>query len=149
MIIGSLASGFLEQPEERIVNLEKLVKLVDAEQQTAIEFRYIKMVLVLLYAVASLQWPLLLCPLIILTAPGLGIYKRKKENKKTRMRPRKKELAQENRHSTKKAPTKKRTRSRKHALVHEKKKFLNKEKYQSILLSTTLHDLSIRLIKTT
>ena len=119
MIIGSLASGFLEQPEERIVNLEKLVKLVDAEQQTAIEFRYIEMVLVLLYAVASLQWPLLLCPLIILTAPGLGIYKRKKENKKTRTRPRKhalvyekKELAQENTHSTKKASTKRRTRSR-------------------------------------
>ena len=130
MIIGSLASGFLEQPEERIVNLEKLVKLVDAEQQTAIEFRYIEMVLVLLYAVASLQWPLLLCPLIILTAPGLGIYKRKKENKKTRTRPRKhprihekrtrsrkraldqesvhekKELGQENTHSTKKASTK-------------------------------------------
>ena len=44
-------------------------------------------------------------------------------SKKTRTRPRKKELAQENTHSTKKASTKIRTGSRKHALVHEKKIF--------------------------
>ena len=113
MIIGSLASGFLEQPEERIVNLEKLVKLVDAEQQTAIEFRYIEILLVLLYAVASLQWPLLLCPLIILTAPGLGICKRKKENKKTRTCPRKHACVHEKKNSLKKTGTRPRKRPRK------------------------------------
>ena len=65
-------------------------------------------------------------------APGLGIYKKKKREKrkhdtrtkKIRIRPPKK-LAEENTHSTKKASTKKRFRSRKEALVHEKKKFLN------------------------
>ena len=52
----------------------------------------------------------------------MGFIKEKKKvnkkvttlsTKKTRPRPRKKELAQENTHSTKKASTKKRTRSRK------------------------------------
>ena len=38
-MIGSLASGFLELPEERIMNLEKVVKLVDTEQHTLIEMR--------------------------------------------------------------------------------------------------------------
>jgi len=37
LVIGSLASGFLELPEERIMNLEKVVKLVDTEQHTLIE----------------------------------------------------------------------------------------------------------------
>ena len=82
-------------------------------------------------------------------SPGLGIYKRKKENtqerqqdsykkthtktrkqdlvqentqKRTRTRkcPRKQELVQENTHSYKKVSTQKRTHARKHALVHEK-----------------------------
>ena len=76
---------------------------------------------------------------------GWGFLKEKKKvtkqenthsSKKTRTRRRKKELAQENTHSTKKASTKKITRLRKHPLL-------------SILLSTTLYYLSIRLIKTT
>ena len=35
--IGSLAANFLEAPHERLVNLEKLVKLVDADQPIVIE----------------------------------------------------------------------------------------------------------------
>lgn len=35
--IGSLASNFIEAPEERIMNLEKLVKMVDAEEPKPIE----------------------------------------------------------------------------------------------------------------
>ena len=35
--IGSLASNFLEAPQERMVNLEKLVKLVDSDQPVVIE----------------------------------------------------------------------------------------------------------------
>lgn len=36
IIIGSLAASFLEVPEERLMNLEKLVKLVDAVQQDSV-----------------------------------------------------------------------------------------------------------------
>ena len=35
--IGSLASNFLEAPQERMINLEKLVKLVDSDQPVVIE----------------------------------------------------------------------------------------------------------------
>lgn len=35
--IGSLASNFIEAPEERIMNLEKLVKMVDADEPKPIE----------------------------------------------------------------------------------------------------------------
>ena len=35
--IGSLAANFLEAPHERLINLEKLVKLVDADQPIVIE----------------------------------------------------------------------------------------------------------------
>ena len=72
---------------------------------------------------------------------GLEIYKKK--------------VGQENTLSTKKASTKKSTRSRKNdndqenTLSTKKKRFLNKEKYQSIWLSTTYNNLSIRPIKTT
>ena len=59
--------------------------------------------------------------------PGLGIYKRKKESKKTR----KHALDQESVH--------------KKELVQEKKKFLNKEKYQ-FYFQQLCNNLSIRLI---
>jgi len=35
--IGSLASNFLEAPQERIINLEKLIRLVDSDQPRVIE----------------------------------------------------------------------------------------------------------------
>ena len=35
--IGSLASNFLEAPQERLINLEKLVKMVDSDQPIVIE----------------------------------------------------------------------------------------------------------------
>jgi len=35
--IGSLASNFLECPQERIINLEKLVKMVDSDQPISVE----------------------------------------------------------------------------------------------------------------
>ena len=37
LTIGSLASNFLEAPEERVINLEKLVRLVDSEQPGPVE----------------------------------------------------------------------------------------------------------------
>ena len=36
-MIGTLASNFLENPEERMSNLENLVKLVDAPQPESIQ----------------------------------------------------------------------------------------------------------------
>lgn len=38
LLIGSLASAFLEDPHERISNLETLVKLVDGEQPESVKF---------------------------------------------------------------------------------------------------------------
>merc|ERR1712179_578527 len=35
--IGSLASNFLECPQDRIINLEKLVRMVDSDQPRAVE----------------------------------------------------------------------------------------------------------------
>ena len=67
------------------------------------------------------------------------ILLKKKENKKTRTHPRKKELAQENTLSTKKVSTKKelveeKKDNGKENMLSTKKKyfFLNQEKYQSI-----------------
>ena len=37
--IGSLAASFLECPEERLVNLEKLVKMVDGHQPESVEVK--------------------------------------------------------------------------------------------------------------
>ena len=42
LLIGSLASAFLEEPEERILNLEKLVKLVDTPQAESVQVIFLR-----------------------------------------------------------------------------------------------------------